>query len=115
MLAEHTTEELELWSQLKEQVLSKIHESNLKSYIQCREDDGQFILTRKKPALRRVVLSFTSPGPVMYVHFEEDNAPPRSSLMLRVEGDRLTNAASDALLTVDDLAMKVLMFLQAGK
>ena len=111
MLAEHTAEELELWSQINEKVLRKVHESSCTSAIQCQEDDGQFILTREKPALRRVVLSFTSPGPVMNVHFEEDNAPPRIPLMLRVEGNRLINAASDQALTVDDLVANVLTFL----
>ena len=48
-------------------------------------------------------------------HTAEELEPPHGAMMLRVEGNRLTDAASDALLTVDDLAIKVLMFLQVGK
>ncbi|HEU5337222.1 MAG TPA: hypothetical protein VFU27_14720 [Terriglobales bacterium] len=115
MLAEHTTEELELWSQLKKQVVTKIHESDFAKDIEWQEIDGQFILLRRKPPWRGVIFSFSSPNPLMYVHFENDNAPPRSPLMLRVEGNRLGNAASDKGLTVEGLVTNVLAFLLENK
>ncbi len=114
MLAEHTMEELNLWSQLKEQVVRRIHKSDFGEDIACQEVDGQFILLRRKRARREVILSFTSPTPLMYVHFEDDNAPPQSPLMLRVESNQLVNAASDTGLTVDDLVTRVSAFLLKG-
>ena len=114
MLAQHTAEELELWSQIKEQVLRKINQSSIESEIQHQEVNGQFFLTHKT-TLRRVVFSFSSPAPMMYVHLEDDNAPARSPITLGVQGNRLVNAASDSNVTVDNLVTTVLSFLQSGK
>ena len=115
MLAEHTPQELELWSQLQEQVVRKIHESDLALDIEYQDMDGQLTLRRKKPILREVVLSFSSPNQFMNVHYRQDGRPSGLPLMVRVEGNRLINAASDAPLTVDDLVTIVLAFLRERK
>ena len=116
MLCEHTTEEQQLWTQIKQSLLSKINASNSTSDIELPDEvDGQLTLRSKRPVLREVVLSFSSPNPYMNVHCQADDRPSGLSLMLRVEGNQLINAASDQALTVDDLVANVLTYLLKGE
>jgi hypothetical protein len=109
MLCEHTTEEQQLWSAIYKCLLDKINESSSMSDIELSEVDGQLKLKRKKPILREVVLSFSSPAPVMYIHFEKDNAAP-GIRSLRVEGGHLVDPITNASLEVDQLVANVLSF-----
>ena len=116
MLAQHTTEELDVWSQLKEQLDRRIRQSDFAADIEFDpEVDGQLTRRLKRPILREVVLSFSSPNPYLNVHYEEDGRSSGLPLMLRVEGKQFIDAKSDSTTTVDDLVTRILTFLQIGK
>jgi len=110
MLGEHTMEEQQLWARLKESLGDKINESSSMSDIELSEIDGQLTARRNKPILRKVVLSFTGPAPLIYIHYEKDNASP-GIRAFRVEGGHLIDSTTNASLEVDQLVATLLNFI----
>lgn len=110
MLCEHTHEEQQLWCRIKERIQDGINESNSMSHIECSEVDGQLTLWRRKPDLREIVLSFSSPSPVMYIHFQQENTSS-SIRSLQVDGGHLIDSATNAPLEIDDLVANLFKFL----